>query len=360
MNRGRPFWLRWDLAILLLLIAYPFSTLEGHAIGVLNTPIGSQLVNLFIYALLALGLNVCVGFSGLLHLGIAAFFGIGAYIAAILTAPAHPFQMGFFFAIFAATLGAALLGLALGAPTLRLRGDYLALVTLGFGEVVKFSFFNLDNITRGSEGLNPIPSPEYLEKPIAWFTESIGQGAPTYHLFYFVNLTILVVAVLVLRNLEHSRIGRAWVALREDELATTCMGISATRVKLSAFAIGAALAGLAGALFAFSVKSVSPTPFDFGLSAITLCCVILGGLGSIDGVLLGTALLIGFDRILSPLVDGALPAAVREYFTFANWRLMIFGLALILMMRFRPEGLIPSKRVQRELREFADDSGSAA
>jgi branched-chain amino acid transport system permease protein len=350
----------WYLGILGALLVYPFSGLEGFAIRLVDTPIGSQLVNVFVYAILAMGLNVCVGYSGLLHLGIAAFFGLGAYIAAILTVPSHPFQIGYFPAIFAAVVGAAMLGLALGAPTLRLRGDYLAIVTLGFGEVMKFAFFNLDNITRGSEGLNPIPSPDYLEAPIGWLTETLGQGAPTYHLFYFLNLAFLVLAIVFLRNLENSRLGRAWVALREDELALTCMGVSATRVKLSAFAIGSALAGLAGALYAFSIRSVTPTPFDFNLSAITLCCVILGGLGSIDGVLLGTALLIGFDRIVTPLVDSAMPDSIRPYFTISSWRLMIFGLALVLMMRFRPEGLIPSTRIQRELHEAEATPGRAA
>ncbi|MBX9681222.1 MAG: branched-chain amino acid ABC transporter permease [Gemmataceae bacterium] len=351
-----PYWRH--LAILLLLI-YPFSGLESVAIGALATPIGSQLDKLFFYAILALGLNVCVGYSGLLHLGIAAFFGIGAYIAAILTTPSHPFQMEYFTAVALATVGAAVLGVALGAPTLRLRGDYLALVTLGFGEVVKAYFINLDNITRGAEGLTPIPSPDYLNVPLNWLSEALGQGPASFHLHYYLNLTFLVLAVVVLRNLENSRLGRAWVALREDELALTCMGVSATRVKLSAFAIGCGLAGLAGALYAFSIGSVSPTPFDFNLSAITLCCVILGGLGSIDGVLLGTGLLYGFDRIVSPLVDSAMPEWIKQYFTIGNWRLMIFGLALILMMRFRPEGIIPSKRVQRELHEF-DAKGGAA
>lgn len=353
MNPRWKNWLRFDClfftaAVLLPFVARSGSTLEDYA---------TQLTFVFIYAILALGLNVVVGYTGLLNLGIAAFFGIGVYLTGIATVSSYPFQIGFVAALVLATLGAAAAGLLLGAPTLRLRGDYLAIVTLGFGEVVRFTLKNLESITAGTRGLNPIPPPAmplWLERIVTaigfepnWMTD--------YRLFYYLTLFLLIGVVLLLANLENSRLGRAWVAVREDELAATCMGINAARVKLSAFALGAGLAGMAGCLYAtYLTTTAQPDAFDFNRSIIVLCCVILGGLGSIRGTLLGVFLLIGFDMIFAPWIDGMIQHANinpndNRFLTFSNWKLAIFGLALILMMRFRPEGLLPSQRVRREL-----------
>jgi branched-chain amino acid transport system permease protein len=336
-------------------------------IGVL----GSQLTQIFVFAVLALGLNVVVGYTGLLHLGIAAFFGIGAYIAGILMAtPTYPFDTGFIIALVAATAGTAAAGLMLGAPTLRLRGDYLALVTLGFGEVVKYSLRNLEEITNGTRGLSPIPPPGLP----AWMTvrleklvmEAAHEGvrhvfepdwAQNFRWYYYLNLGILAAVVVVLRNLENSRLGRAWVAIREDELAAACMGINAARVKLSAFAVGAALAGMAGCLYATIQRGTAqPDSYDFNRSIIILCCVILGGLGSLRGALLGVLILVGFDNVLTPWLDESIQRwdinpRGDPRLQFSSWRLMCFGLALILMMRFRPEGLWPSSRVRHEMHQ---------
>jgi branched-chain amino acid transport system permease protein len=348
-----PNWLRFErvffaVALLLPLVAWPGGSLEGYA---------TQMTIVFIYAILALGLNVVVGYTGLLNLGIAAFFGIGVYLTGIVTVPSYPFQFGFFAAMAIATLGAAAAGLLLGAPTLRLRGDYLAIVTLGFGEVVRFTLRNLDSITAGTRGLNPVPPPNMPE----WFAQGLAavgfvpNWMADYRLFYYLALFVLIAVVLLLTNLEHSRLGRAWVAVREDELAAVCMGINAARVKLSAFALGAGLAGMAGCLYAtYLTSTAQPDAFDFNRSIIVLCCVILGGLGSIRGTLLGVLLLIGFEMIFAPWIDGLIQQANinpnnNALLTFSNWKLAIFGLALILMMRFRPEGLLPSSRVQREL-----------
>jgi branched-chain amino acid transport system permease protein len=206
----------------------------------------------------------------------------------------------------------------------RLRGDYLALVTLGFGEVVRYVLRNLEQVTNGTRGLGPLP---------------LGPSP------YFVNLAFLALVFVFLRRLEFARLGRAWVALREDELATTCMGISATKVKLSAFGLGAAIAGLGGALYASALGSTAnPDAYDFSRSAITLCCVILGGLGSLRGALLGTFLLLGFDTMGTAFLK-------QHVFDVTDYRLGLFGLALILVMRFRPEGLWPSRRVRAELHE---------
>ena len=348
---------------LVLVLVYPLLVpLENLLFRFTEISLGTQLTYIFIYSILALGLNVVVGYTGLLHLGIAAFFGIGAYITGILTVAAYPFQIGFWPAIVLSTAGAALWGLILGAPTLRLRGDYLAIVTLGFGEVVRFTLRNLEEITAGTRGLNPVPPPA-VPSWLAWLCGLAGvtpDFALDYRLFYYLTLGILLAVILLVHNLEKSRLGRAWVAVREDELAAACMGIRVVRVKLSAFALGSALAGLAGALYATTLGSTAgPDAFDFNRSIIMLAAIIIGGLGSLRGTLLGVFLLVGFDNVITPLVDGLLQQsklAIRFpdwkiWLTFSSWKLMIFGLALILMMRFRPEGLLPSKRIERELHE---------
>jgi branched-chain amino acid transport system permease protein len=362
-----------ELAVLLAFVLLPWCVTDT---------LGDRITDLMIFAIMSLGLNVVVGHTGLLHLGIGAFYGIGAYIAAILTINSYPFQIGFTNSVVIAIVGAALAGLVLGSPTLRLRGDYLALVTLGFGEVVKRTLLNLEEITNGSRALNPIPRPVVPPSLVDWWTSThadFGRNEAmrvlNYLVFYYLALVLVVAVVLLLRNLERSRLGRAWVAIREDELAANCMAIDVPRVKLLAFALSAALAGLAGALAATKVTSTpSIEGFGFPLSISVLCCIILGGLGSIRGVLLGVLLLQGYDLILAPYLDlkaqsfqeqvvhwlttnwpdrfAAQSQAVHkiEYLlTFANWKLMIFGLVLILMVRFRPEGLLPSRRVQHEL-----------
>ena len=358
----RPYRLGATPAAFLALAAYPlFPAFEAAFTGVTGRSLGDQMPTVFIFTVLALGLNVVVGYTGLLHLGIAAFFAIGAYAAGILTAAAYPFQASFWVALVVGPLVAAGAGLLLGAPTLRLRGDYLALVTLGFGEVTRYALRNLDEITGGTRGISPVPPPGSFAGRIDWDTD--------YRPFYYLTLAVLAAVMALLRNLELSRLGRAWVALREDELAANCMGLNPAKLKLAAFALGSGLAGLAGVLYATRLTSTSaPDAYSFNRSILMMCCVILGGLGSRAGVMLGVFLLVGFDNILSPVLDGriqqavggggevpvrlvgktlvTLPAIVA---TFTGWRLAVFGLALILMMRFRPEGLIPTARVRHEL-----------
>ncbi len=344
----KPYRLGWEPAIFLMLLAYPLlPVFESSFFALTKRSLGDQMPTVFIFAILALGLNVVVGYTGLLHLGIAAFFAVGAYVAGILTVAAYPFNVPFPVVLVAGTLAAALLGLLLGAPTLRLRGDYLALVTLGFGEVVRFGLKNLDAVTAGAKGLSPLPPPTGPETGIDWISD--------YRPFYYLTLVLLIGVSVVLSNLERSRLGRAWIALREDELAANCMGLNPAKLKLAAFALGAGLAGMAGVLYATRLTSTAaPDAYDFNRSIFILCCVILGGLGSRPGVLLGVFLLVGFDNILSPILDTAIQqnfpsTETRIYRTFTGWRLCIFGLALILMMRFRPEGLIASSRVKHEL-----------
>ena len=321
---------------------------------------------LFIYAILALGLNVVLGNAGVFHLGIAAFFGIGAYTCGILTVRQFPFHQSFVVAAGLAFVAAAATGVVSTAPILRLRGDYLALVTMAFGLIAVFVIRNLDNITDGTKGLNPIaptllpgmtdPDLRALRLHPAW-----GNGWSGYPYFYFLCLAVLAVVYLLLGNLERSPLGRAWVALREDELAASCMGLNPARLKLAAIALGGGLAGLAGALYAVSqTTTAGPSAYDFNRSMLTLCCVILGGLGHRRGVLLGVFILIGFDQVLTPIVDNYVqkesvqrqfPEFLRgkEYAKISAWRLALFGGALIVMMRFRPDGLLPGRVVAREL-----------
>jgi len=301
-----------------------------------------------------------LGYTGLLHLGIAAFFGIGAYTVGILTVPFFPFQQSFLVAAFAATVLAALVGVASTAPILRLRGDYLALVTLGFGLITLYAIRNLDAITEGTKGMNPIEAgpipgvPESTDLSGLKLLSQWGVRWYKYPYLYFVTLGVLGLTMLFLRNLERSRLGRAWVALREDELAASCMGLNPARLKLAAIAIGAGLAGLAGAFYAMSIRTTgNPQAYDFTLSMIMVCCVILGGLGNRNGVLLGVFLLMGFDRIITNILDNAIQEQIGTggptYQKVSGWKLIIFGLVLILMMRFRPEGLLPEARQKREL-----------
>ncbi len=345
----KPFAIGWEGAIFLALLLYPlFPIFESLFFRATQRSLGEQLPLVFIFALLAYGLNVVVGYTGLLHLGIAAFFAVGAYVAGIFTTAAYSFGWPFWVVLPLGVLAATVLGLLLGAPTLRLRGDYLALVTLGFGEVTKFTLRNMEKITAGTRGLSPIPPPSLpLVPPSAW--------ADDYRPFYYLTLGVLILVALLLHNLERSRLGRAWIALREDELAANCMGLNPNKLKLAAFALGAGLAGLAGVLYATRLTSTAdPNAYDFNRSIFMVCCLILGGLGSRLGALVGVIMLVGFDNILTPIID----SKIQEWFpnsggriclSFTGWRLAIFGLALILMMRFRPEGIVPSSRMKHEL-----------
>jgi branched-chain amino acid transport system permease protein len=344
-----------DLVVVVLFALFPLIPgLATQADALFNSTVGAELATMFIVAILALGLHVIVGYTGQLHLGIAAFFGLGAYIVGILLVPAYPFKLGtqlpagtgVLIAVVVAFAVAALVSIATSAPILRLRGDYLALVTLGFGEVARFALRNLEEITNGTKGLNPIPQPDVPGLK--------GDWSADYRYYYYLALLILGLTLLLLRNIERSRLGRAWVALREDELATTCMGLNTARLKLAAFALGAGLAGLAGALYALRLgNTADPDTYAFQRSITVLCCLILGGLGNRAGVVLGVVLVYGFDGILAPAADRyiqqfKLNPSGSPFLTFSSYRLMVFGLALILVMRFRPEGLFPAKRVKAE------------
>lgn len=267
-----------------------------------------------IYVILALGVNVVIGFSGLLHLGFAAFYAIGAYSSALLTTK---LGIGFWGALPLTLLFTSIAGFFLAFPALRLRGDYLAIVTLGFGEIIHLVLNNWDSVTRGPNGISSIPVPFILNFEISDLT-----------FYYYLVLFFVLIAVFIVRRVYHSRTGRAWLSIREDEVAAEAMGINTTKYKFLAFIFGAFWAGLAGSLFASKMRFVSPESFTFMESVFVVCMIILGGLGSIHGVILGSLILV------------ILPEVLRE---FQLYRMLALGAGLVLMMIFRPQGLIRSR-----------------
>lgn len=346
---------RWTWLALVVLLIYPFVPFVNWLGAPLHLRLDTagQMVNVFVFALLALALNVVVGYTGLLQLGIAAFFAIGAYTTGLVTVEKYPFRFPYAVCLVVGPLVAGICGIVLGSPTLRLRGDYLAIVTLGFGEMVRVALLNLFEITGGPQGLNPIPPP----LPEEWMKFGPGKSIGAW---YYLALFAVMAVVFLLTRLEGSRLGRAWMAIREDELAASCMGINPVRAKLSAFALSSAIAGLAGVLYAGKLTTTAePATYDFNYSIMVLCCVIIGGMGSIYGVLLGAFVLIGFDNVISPALGEFIvtiyPPAVESFFlTPSSYRWIIYGLVLVLMMRFRPEGLLPSRRMKEELHAEAN------
>ncbi|WP_409237624.1 branched-chain amino acid ABC transporter permease [Streptomyces sp. PA5.6] len=306
-------------------------------------------VYILIFATVALGLNIVVGLAGLLDLGYVAFLGVGAYAASMVSgSPSSPFDihLPFWGAILVGAGASLIFGVLIGAPTLRLRGDYLAIVTLGFGEIFRLAANNSDgssgpDITNGSNGISSIPNLKIFGFDFGVEHSILGQTIGRFANYFFLMLLITLVVVLVFRRSENSRIGRAWVAIREDETAALAMGINGFRVKLIAFALGASLAGLAGTVQAHVTYTVTPEQYQFANSvppnsAFLLAAVVLGGMGTISGPLVGAALLYLIPNKLQFLGD---------------YQLFAFGLALVLLMRFRPEGLIPNRRRQLEFHE---------
>ena len=323
----------------------------------------AKLIPISLFIILALGLNVVVGFAGLLDLGYAAFFAIGAYTMAFLTSPVSPFAfvreghpVNFFLAMFVSAIVAAVFGVLLGTPTLRLRGDYLAIVTLGFGEIVPAVVRNTPSITKGQQGMNPIGLPEFpgvlfAVDPVPW---------------YYLIVAVLLVSVVITSRLQRSRIGRAWAAMREDEVAAASMGINLVSTKLFAFSLGASFSGFAGSIWASYLQVISPEQFDFSVSIFVLCMIILGGIGNIGGVIAGGVILGGVDRIVFDYVSGlvhGIGAAIGnqdlQLTDVSRSRQLFFGIALVFMMVVRPEGLFPSARRKAEL-HASEEEGDVA
>jgi branched-chain amino acid transport system permease protein len=306
-----------------------------------------------LYVMLALGLNIVVGFAGLLDLGYVAFYAVGAYVYAILASPHVGIHLPFWALLPLGALVACLFGVLLGAPTLRLRGDYLAIVTLGFGEIIRIFLNNLNaplNITNGPQGINLIDPIRIAGQPLHPAVEVLGYTLPGTHVHYYLFLALTLLVVFVAFRLQDSRIGRAWVAIREDEVAAVAMGINTRNVKLLAFAMGATFGGVGGGLFAAFQGFVSPESFTLMESIMILCMVVLGGMGHIPGVILGAVLLTALPELLryiGPLQEAVLGRVVVDP---SDLRMLLFGVGLVLVMLFRPEGLWPSPRRAGELR----------
>jgi branched-chain amino acid transport system permease protein len=369
------------LAIIVLL--YP---LIGHYVladfsrNVFPLPFPDDTVVVFmtIFAIMAVGLNIVVGFAGLLDLGYVAFYAIGAYTAAFLASPhfgalginltflgnvgpgASGIHVPFWLILIIAVIVVATFGALLGAPTLRLRGDYLAIVTLGFGEIVPLFFRNLSSVTfslnlgpiniqlanqnwtGGVQGINPI------DPPFLPFLNVIF-GARSGALAAYLGLFLLLIAIVVARNLEVSRIGRAWGAIREDETAAEMMGVNTVRTKLLAFALGASFAGVAGSFQASYLGASTSDFFDFSISILVLIMVILGGIGNIWGAVLGAFVLTYVDKSLLPYIGQRIGDVAPSIPNPAEYNFLIYGVALVVMMRFRPQGFLPSRQREAEL-----------
>ena len=306
-----------------------------------------------LYIMLALGLNIVVGFAGLLDLGYIAFYGVGAYLYALLASPHFGLHWPVLIVLPLGAFVAGLFGVLLGAPTLRLRGDYLAIVTLGFGEIIRIFLNNLNapvNITNGPQGIAGIDPITLGGASLAKTLNVFGIDVPGLYLYYYLFAALALLIMLVSSRLQDSRIGRAWVAIREDEVAAKACGINTRNVKLLAFAMGASFGGLAGGLFAGFQGFVSPESFSLMESIMVLCMVVIGGMGHIKGVVFGGLLLAALPEVFRYSVVPAQQALFgRIVIDPESLRMLAFGLALIAVMLYRPAGLWPEPRHRREL-----------
>jgi branched-chain amino acid transport system permease protein len=368
--RGLKLGERWDHApkwvrsgVLLLVIAFAFylpflNILPFAYVRTDLTASGSDWASVLfltvVYMIVAVGLNVVIGFAGLLDLGYVGFYALGAYSIALFGSPSSPvvealqerfgldetWAVPFAMCIPIAIAMALVAGVILGAPTLRLRGDYLAIVTLGFGEIIRITARNLDNVTGGAAGITNVPVPPGPEVDGRSFFNTVDAER-----WYWLALVVLLIIIWLARRLENSRVGRAWLAIREDEDAAAVMGVAGFKFKLWAFAIGASVGGLAGLLFGSKQQYVEPNAFMVNLSFLFVAMVVIGGSGNIFGVLLGAFLLT------------YLPERFRE---FVDWRPFAFGVALVLVMILRPQGLVPSRRRAREFEDRRHEAEEAA
>jgi branched-chain amino acid transport system permease protein len=374
--QNKPKQARTGIALLLVaLVAFPFFAAQ----------FGNSWVRIIdmalLYIMLALGLNIVVGFAGLLDLGYIAFFAVGAYLTGLFASPqfaallesvvnyapalgdslaalmgedirTNGIHLSVWFVVPLAALVAAMFGALLGAPTLKLRGDYLAIVTLGFGEIIRIFMNNLNdpiNFTNGPQGINMIDPIRIFGVSLAGEAGSkatvyIGSfGMPSVNAYYFLFLVLCIAVVFVTSRLQHSRLGRAWVAIREDEIAAKAMGINTRNVKLLAFSMGASFGGIAGAMFAAFQGFVSPESFSLTESIAVLAMVVLGGIGHIPGVIMGGVLLAALPEVLRHVVEPAQHAVFGKVLIEAEvLRQLLYGLAMVLIMLNRPAGLWPS------------------
>ncbi len=379
-RRGRTLGLTF---IIVLGLVYPilhqqFLAEFSRNVYPLPFPDDTVMTFMMIFAIMAVGLNIVVGFAGLLDLGYVAFYAIGAYVAAFLSSPhwaalginltflgnvgpgAQGVHLPFWIVVIVAVIVVATFGALLGAPTLRLRGDYLAIVTLGFGEIVPLVFKNLSsltlsltlgpivialdnvNLTGGVQGINPI-DPPFLPFFNILFDSRSGPLA------VYLGIFLLAIAVVVARNLQFSRIGRSWMAIREDETAAQMMGVNTVRSKLLAFALGASLAGVAGSFQASYLGATTSDFFNFSISILVLIMVILGGVGNVWGVIVGAFVLDYIDKTLLPYLGQRVQDSPIPLPNPAQYNFLVYGIILLVMMRFRPQGFLPDRQREAEL-----------
>ena len=331
------------------LIALPFvAAMGGQAwVRILNFAI--------LYVFLALGLNIVVGFAGLLDLGYIAFYAVGAYVYALLASPHFGLHWPFWVILPLGALVTCFFGVLLGSPTLKLRGDYLAIVTLGFGEIIRIFLNNLNapiNVTNGAQGITLIDPVAIGGFKFAGTTQVLGVSLSGPQKYYYLLIVLAILVIIINLRLQHSRIGRAWQAIREDEIAAKAVGINTRNIKLLAFAMGASFGGVAGGIFSAMQGFVSPESFSLVESISILSMVVLGGMGHIPGVILGAVLLTILPEALRYGV-GPIQVALfgKMLVDPESLRMLIFGLALVLVMRFKPAGLWPSPERKRELQE---------
>ena len=367
---------KYGLPALLIVVAFVFPIVDSA----LETDLLFPAIIVAMYILLALGLNIVVGFAGLLDLGFVAFYALGAYVigwlasshfrqvsfslgstAASITGGDPPgIHISFWILLILAGAFAALCGVIIGAPTLRLRGDYLAIVTLGFGEIIPRFFQNADdlggfNLTNGTIGIKAIDSPGIQILPDT-FDAWQRFGTLYLHPWYYTILVVVLITIYVNVRLRDSRLGRAWISVREDETAAAAMGINPVTTKLWAYALGAVFGGLAGAFYGAFIKNIFPDAFSFNISIIVLCMVILGGMGNIYGVILGAVILQGLNFYLLPQINiwvhaigNAVGSPALSQADIPKYNYLLFGVLLVLMMLLRPEGIIPNRQRAEEL-----------
>ena len=325
--RTKRFLVPFGIIITLLAAAYPFT------MSLYQTHI---MISALIYVILALGLNIVIGLGGMLHLGYAAFYAVGAYTYGLLN---FYFGIGFWIALPIAAAVSTIFGILLAIPVLRLRGDYLAIVTLAFGEIIRIILINWADFSQGPGGVKGISRPGFFGVEFSY------RGSITF--IYFICIAIVLLTIFIVNRLENSRIGRQLVAMGEDDIAAQAMGVNTVKAKLTAFALGAVWAGLAGVLFASKTTLINPNSFRVWESVLILCMVVLGGMGSIPGVIIGALILI------------LMPEYLRA---FSEYRLLLFGAILVIMMLFRPGGLIPKRRKVYKLKpeQLAEDETIAS
>jgi branched-chain amino acid transport system permease protein len=373
---------RWIIpaAVVALAFSYPWWGLEGPLSSIFNSGLGidnDTLFNMSVYVMLALGLNVVVGYAGLLDLGYVAFFALGAYTLGWFgsglffhrdihfldtnVARLPGIHLSFWVVVLIAGIICAIAGVIIGWPTLRLRGDYLAIVTLGFGEIIPDVFRNGDNIrghnlTNGVRGITQLDRPGFGTR----ISDATGGVLPArfgsleLRPWYFTILIMMLITIFVNLRLRDSKMGRAWIAVREDEVAASAMGVPLMRTKLWAYGIGAIFGGFAGAVYGSFINGIFPTSFSFQISVIVLVMVIVGGMGNIWGVIAGAMLISwlnfrGLDKI-GIWINDAIPGTGNDI-NIAKYKFGIFGGLLVIMMLFRPEGLIPDARREAEFEE---------